>query len=172
MGKEIIYDLYITEQLSTTDIGKRLGISYSTVRRFLLKYNLLRSRTEGIRLASYKIGIRTKETKRHFTDEWKKNISLGSIRRWDKTSKGYCLKLNGYYEITRGKNKGRMLHAVIYEQFYNLKLDENDIVHHINGIRTDNDIRNLARMTKSEHCSLHAKENYKNRTINKKGQFT
>ena len=164
-------ELYLNELKSTTEISQITGLTPSTIRRRLLKLNVLRSPADGLSLVRYKINEANRGRTVNMTDEWRNNISIGQIKRWDKTSKGYCLKPNGYYEITRGKNKGRMLHDVIYEQFYNMKLDENDIVHHINGKRTDNDIRNLARMTRSEHCSLHAKENYKNRTINKKGQF-
>ena len=171
MDEELIFELYINQKLSTTDIGKELEVSYSTIRRLLLKNNLLRSRSEGHLLAHHKMGLQSKGKKRIFTPLWKENMRLASIKRWEKTAKGICLKPSGYYEITRGMNKGRMLHDVIMELHIGRKLKPDEIVHHINEKRNDNEITNLHLLSKSEHCSLHAKKNYLKRKINKKGQF-
>lgn len=168
---ERIFSLYVIEQLSTKDIEKILGISYSTVRRFLLKHNLLRTQSEGHKLAHYKMGQHCKGKKRFITDEWRENIRKGAVKRWESNAVGISLKPSGYYEITRGKNKGRNLHVVLYEQFYNVKVESGNVIHHINEIKTDNRIENLVLMTSKEHSSLHAKVNYLKRKINKKGQF-
>lgn len=51
------------------------------------------------------------------------------------------------------------------------KLSKEEVVHHIDGNKTNNSLDNLQLMTRSEHSSHHAKENYKSRKINNKGQF-
>lgn len=46
-------------------------------------------------------------------------------------------------------------HRFIMEQFLGRKLDRYEVVHHINGDKSDNRIENLQLMTLSEHSKLH-----------------
>lgn len=65
---------------------------------------------------------------------------------------------NGYVvEFHNGYNKKGNVkqHRRIMEDFLGRKLSENEVVHHINGDKTDNRIENLQVMTRSEHSSLH-----------------
>ena len=71
------------------------------------------------------------------------------------------LNNNGYYRITTNekKNKGKLLHRVIFEDFYQCDLDEmfpeGVIIHYINGDKTCNEIWNLMPMTNEDHVSMH-----------------
>lgn len=57
---------------------------------------------------------------------------------------------NGYYV----KN-GRLLHRTIYENFHNVSLNTETIVHHKDGDKLNNCIYNLEAMSNSDHNKLH-----------------
>ena len=60
------------------------------------------------------------------------------------------------------------------ESFIGRKLKNTEVVHHIDGDSTNNDIDNLALMTAAAHTRLHRYEDYLvgfNRKRNLKGEF-
>lgn len=67
----------------------------------------------------------------------------------------------GYYQITSRKegNHNKLLHRVIFEEFYQCNLDEEFPegihIHHVDGDKTNNEIWNLEPIPESEHLSLH-----------------
>ena len=62
----------------------------------------------------------------------------------------------GYYVIhSRNENRSKALHRLIWEAFYGCKIPEGYVIHHKNGIKTDNCILNLQLMRDSDHKSLH-----------------
>lgn len=67
------------------------------------------------------------------------------------------LNTHGYYNITSRKegNHSKMLHRLIWEDFYGTSIPEGFVVHHKNGIKTDNCILNLQLLPKNEHNKLH-----------------
>ena len=69
------------------------------------------------------------------------------------------LNRDNYYKINTGKNGGKLLHRLIFEDFYNINLDEefpNGVhIHHIDGNRTNNEIWNLEPINVTEHQRLH-----------------
>lgn len=154
---------------SIPQISEKINKSKSTIRRILKKENILRSRTDGIRLRlsdkNYthpRTGVSHTVSKSARAKIAKSKIGKG---------KGYSLKPNGYYEVTTGENKGRMLHVVLMEKHIGRKMLKNEVVHHIDENKTNNDLSNLEVMTRSEHSRLHAIKNYSKKNINKKGQF-
>lgn len=65
-----------------------------------------------------------------------------------------------YHRLSKGKNEeGKRIlideHRYVMEQFLQRKLTKNEVVHHIDEDKTNNDIENLQVLTRSEHSRLH-----------------
>lgn len=68
--------------------------------------------------------------------------------------KGWHLDKDGYkHIIVDGKHKRE--HRVVMENKIGRKLTRSEVVHHINGIKTDNRIENLQIISFSKHTSMH-----------------
>ena len=84
----------------------------------------------------------------------------------------------GYYQISSRKegNKGKLLHRLIFEAFYKIKLPNNIIIHHEDENPSNNEIWNLIPMTQNEHVVLHhkgkllSKETRKKLSLSKQGE--
>lgn len=63
----------------------------------------------------------------------------------------------GYYQITSRKegNKGKLLHRLIYEDFWGVTLPRQISIHHKDGDTTNNCILNLEAITARDHQHLH-----------------
>ena len=161
-GTEYLIDQYVNKRLSLTEISKQTGIPVSSVRNKLVKRITLRGYKEAIGI-SYEKGLYNNMKRGHkMTEDTKRKQSQSAIRRWDGKRKGVSMKSSGYLQVTIGKNKNRGYHVIIMEQHIGRKIEKNEVVHHINGIRSDNRIENLLLMSRSAHSSLHAKENQRN----------
>lgn len=69
-------------------------------------------------------------------------------------------RYNGYkYRFVNGKRVFE--HVLVMEKHIGRKLNANEVVHHIDHDRGNNDISNLQLMTKSEHSRLHRKQELK-----------
>ena len=88
-----------------------------------------------------------------------KNFSKENHPRW-RSGKGN--HSSGYKTIWIGKHKYALEHRHIMELSLKRKLKQDEDVHHLNGIKTDNRIKNLKVMSKSEHHYFHASDDYKN----------
>lgn len=162
VNKDDLEMLYIQQQKSIPDIAKIIGIGYSAARALLLNSGIsLRSRSDGIRAASKKLGKHLLGKRRTFSDQWRKNLSEAKLKRADATSLGVSKKASGYVEITRGANKGRGVHVVVMEGLIGRRLVNGEVVHHIDGDKGNNSIENLMLMTRSEHTSLHRQQHIK-----------
>ncbi len=68
---------------------------------------------------------------------------------------------DGYYQISSEKegNRGKLLHRVIFEDFYQCDLNEmfheEVVIHHVDSNKLNNEIWNLVPMSFKEHSFLH-----------------
>lgn len=69
---------------------------------------------------------------------------------------------DGYYRITSKKegNPLKLLHRLIYEEFYGVKLPREIHIHHIDNNKLNNCILNLEAIHESEHIKLHKPKNF------------
>lgn len=65
----------------------------------------------------------------------------------------------GYYQITSGKegNHGKLLHRLVWEDFYGRPVPKGYNIHHIDGNPLNNEIWNLQCCERGKHMSFHTK---------------
>lgn len=64
---------------------------------------------------------------------------------------------NGYKYVWFADGSGEKEHRYLMEQHLGRKLKKDEVVHHIDGNRTNNDLGNLVVMSRGEHSALHRK---------------
>ncbi len=102
-----IIELYVNQKKSIPDVAELIGISRSVVRYHLFKTNNLRSRIKGQQLSLYKAKNNKGNTKKR-TEKQKQHIRKKRLEFSEMYAKGFRVNSMGYYEITKGKFKGKM----------------------------------------------------------------
>jgi len=129
-NREWLEDQYITQDKSMKEIAIENGIGRTTVNRWIHKHN--------IKIPEGKI-IGTQFKKGEHPYNYKGGILI--------TKEGYII-------IYNGKGGYDRKHRLIMEKHLNRKLTSNEIVHHINGDKTDNKINNLYLCNPTIHRKL------------------
>lgn len=82
-----------------------------------------------------------------------------SARRGEKspTWKGGKTRSRKGYVVLRNDGDVIFEHRAIMEAHIGRKLTDDEVVHHINGDKTDNRLENLQLMTRGEHSTMHNK---------------
>lgn len=153
--------LYL-EGRSIPQISEATGVAKSTVRAWLLEAGVeLRDRTLAMTQAKRSgRGTSSLPGKYQRTPEMRAKLSAAMVARREASARGRSVKPNGYIEVTRGPHKGRGEHRVVMEKALQRKLSRNEVVHHIDHNRANNDPANLAVMTRSEHARMHRLERF------------
>lgn len=113
-----LYDLYIIQGLSTLSIGKLYDVHHTSVLDKLKKFGIkTRNISEGKKVSKLNKGSSSKLFKHGLTD-------------------------NGY-RVCRQDGKKIKEHRNIAEHTLKRSLHKNEVVHHVNGIKTDNRVENL-----------------------------
>ena len=142
-------------------VAARNGVSRSTVRAAVVSAGVVRGRADAVRLAGSdgRLGSGMRGKRREFTESHRRSIAEAASRRGERDSAGVSIKPNGYVEVTRGPNKGRMVHRVVAEEAIGRPLRGDEVVHHLDHNKHNNDPSNLEVMSRASHTSLHRKEN-------------
>lgn len=162
--------LYIDELKSSTEIGKKLGISSTHILRMLKSFGIhARSPSESKTIALNKPEVRMKMSLarlgKPLSDSAKKKLSEMTGSRNANYRGGMTLS-NGYLYFTastsNGEHAGKALHAVIAEWLYERKPLQGEHVHHIDGNKLNNHPENIVIMSDSDHGKIHAVERVNN----------
>ena len=165
-----IIDMYCSQMLSSSEISEKTGISRVHVMRLLAKSGVKkRTLSEGKILSHSKPETKNKlrlaRLGKPLSDVAKAKLRerVGSNNaQW---SAGISLGPNGYLCFSQskanGEHAGKALHCVIAEWLYQRKLEDNEVVHHIDGNKLNNNPENLCIITNAEHAIIHiARGNY------------
>lgn len=97
---------------------------------------------------------KTKKNPTYFHDKTGANNPMFGKKPVNFNPEGNSRK-DGYIRLGVGKKKRVLLHRHIMEQHLGRRLHRSEVVHHVDGNNTNNDITNLRVITQSEHVALH-----------------
>lgn len=155
---------YIKEnfnKMTKQEIADSLGITYNQVEWLVKKLNLrhyksIKYSNEELEFIkkNYPIyGSKYCANKLNRSENAinKKIKKLGLTINWKHTYLNEC----GYVINCENRNKKYLVHRRLMEEHIGRKLKPNEVVHHIDGNKLNNDLSNLKLMTRREHIEIH-----------------
>lgn len=151
-----IVTLYIAG-FSVNQIADKTGVSASTVWRRVKASGKTRSASESVKLAiaQGRGAARLSGRKKEMSAEWKANMKAAADKAKRLKAKGVRVTPRGYIEFTFGPHAGRSVHVVTMEERLGRRLKPDEVVHHIDGDKSNNHDSNLALMTIVGHSRHH-----------------
>ncbi len=128
--------LYYEKKLSTLEIAAQFGQHRTSVGWWLTKH--------GYKLRTVGEAGRLRASKRHLLKKRYKDNTYGYYTV-------YLAPDSPYYAMRKGNRDIVLEHRLIMAQHLGRVLERHEIVHHLNGIRTDNRVKNLALLTRRTH---------------------
>lgn len=121
---------------SMGDISREIGVSPSAIRKYFVKYGIPRAKNTS-----------------YFENNVERHPSWKGGRR---------ILSNGYIAVycpdhpNAGIRKTVYEHQLVMENHIGRYIKKGEVVHHIDGNKSNNDISNLLLLTNSDHVKLHA----------------
>lgn len=172
MTPENILELYYsgkTIKIISEEIGLSVGKVYYLLRDAGCRFRR-RGVPEGWKPTELHIQkIKKARTGMKFNPEWCKNISkartciyngLNGYGHTKTHPNGYVLAYAPMHPNAH-KDGYVMEHTIVIERELGRYLTTDEVVHHKNGVRSDNRIENLKLMNKHDHQSMHMRMRYK-----------
>ena len=175
--KEALYNLYVINGMPMQQVAEELHISTGSVYNYLHKYGIA-TRSAGAVLGRklspeqcerisklHKGKVVSKETR----DKMSESHKISGKGHKKKRADGYIAI---YYPNHPKSNASGyiMEHILVMETLIGRHLKEDEVVHHINGIKNDNRQENLKLMTFKEHAGYHMKERWQKRKVVKNNE--
>ena len=173
--RAVLEQLYTVENLPMYRVAEVLNMSVGKVHKLIIGYGIP-SRQKGRKGWKH-----TPETLKRMslaqngkvvsaeTREKISNAKSGVFKHQTEFGGHRKNRTDGYIAVytpnhpTANKEGYAMEHILVMEKHIGRYLTDDEVVHHMNRIRDDNRIENLALMTKSTHASLHMKERHEKR---------
>lgn len=151
-------------KMSKKEIADKLNISYNKLDWIIRKLNLRHYKSkkyseqeiEFIKNNYPKYGSKYCAEKLNRSENAinKKIKKLGLKINW----KYEYINANGYLVNCEDRNHRYLVHRRKMENKLGRKLKYNEVVHHIDGNKLNNDLSNLQLMTRQEHIEIHRKD--------------
>ena len=136
---DILEVLYLDFELNQKQLAMIFDVCIKTIRKQLKKLNILRSRSEAIKL-NWQNGQK-------YNYEKSMPFKSGSEHPQWKGGRHYS---KGYILVYTGKKSYTLEHRLIWFECHP-ETPKSFVVHHLNGIRDDNKIENLIATPKKKH---------------------